>query len=403
MPRLTKQLPKYRRHKPSNQAVVTLNGRDFYLGPFDTPASRREYERLIAEYLAHSRQHPQTAVQPPDAGGEHAGDLTFNELFVRYWKQHVVGYYVKHGEPTSEQKNIRLAVKPLLELYGTTSVDDFGPVALRTYRQKLIDAGHCRKPINKAVDRVRRMLKWGGENEIISPLVHQRLLCVAGLKRGRSEAKESEPVLPVPMSHINAVLKHASPEIATMIRLQLLTGMRPQEVTLLCSDAIDTTDPRVWWYRPIRHKTEHHGRERRVALGPRAQNLLRPWLHPETEGFLFSPRRAMERLWAQRRSNRKSPMTPSQRSRTRVHNPRKAPWERYSTTSYGQAIAMLCKKAGVPRWGPGRLRHNAATAISKVRDLDAARVVLGQSSPAVTEIYAATDWGKAADVMARVG
>jgi len=96
-------------------------------------------------------------------------------------------------------------------------------------------------------------------------------------------------------------------------------------------------------------------------------------------------------------------MTPSQRSRTRVHNPRKAPWERYSTTSYGQAIAMLCKKAGVPRWGPGRLRHNAATTINKVRDLDAARVVLGQSSPTVTEIYAATDWGKAADVMARVG
>ena len=30
MPRLTSSSPKYRRHKSSGQAIVTLNGRDFY-------------------------------------------------------------------------------------------------------------------------------------------------------------------------------------------------------------------------------------------------------------------------------------------------------------------------------------------------------------------------------------
>jgi hypothetical protein len=32
--------PSYRLHKPSGQAVVTLNGKGFYLGAHDTPASR---------------------------------------------------------------------------------------------------------------------------------------------------------------------------------------------------------------------------------------------------------------------------------------------------------------------------------------------------------------------------
>ena len=47
MPRLTKSVPKYRKHRASGQAIVTLNGRDHYLGPHRTQASRIEYDRLI--------------------------------------------------------------------------------------------------------------------------------------------------------------------------------------------------------------------------------------------------------------------------------------------------------------------------------------------------------------------
>ena len=32
--------PKYRKHRASGQAVVTLNGRDIYLGPHGTKASK---------------------------------------------------------------------------------------------------------------------------------------------------------------------------------------------------------------------------------------------------------------------------------------------------------------------------------------------------------------------------
>ena len=43
--------PKYRRHKAKGLAVVTINGRDIYLGKYSSAASKEEYRRLIAEYL----------------------------------------------------------------------------------------------------------------------------------------------------------------------------------------------------------------------------------------------------------------------------------------------------------------------------------------------------------------
>jgi len=39
MPRLVEATPKYRRHKASGQAVVSIQGHDFYLGPWNSKAS----------------------------------------------------------------------------------------------------------------------------------------------------------------------------------------------------------------------------------------------------------------------------------------------------------------------------------------------------------------------------
>lgn len=72
------RLPKYRLHKGSGQAVVTLSGRDFYLGPYHSSTSRTEYDRLTAEWLAHGRRTP--------GHRGYAGDLSVNELLAAYWQ-----------------------------------------------------------------------------------------------------------------------------------------------------------------------------------------------------------------------------------------------------------------------------------------------------------------------------
>ena len=64
MPQPLKQ-PAYRLHKARDCAVVTLNGKNHYLGPWQSPESHEKYARLIAEWRA-NRNHllPTTAAGP---------------------------------------------------------------------------------------------------------------------------------------------------------------------------------------------------------------------------------------------------------------------------------------------------------------------------------------------------
>jgi hypothetical protein len=87
MPRTSgKSIPTYRKHRPTGQAVVTITGRDHYLGPHGTKASKLEYDRLIGEWIAAGRP-TSTAT---------ATDITIAELVKRY-KLHAEAYYAKGG------------------------------------------------------------------------------------------------------------------------------------------------------------------------------------------------------------------------------------------------------------------------------------------------------------------
>ena len=100
-------------------------------------------------------------------------------------------------------------------------------------RDELIRTGHCRRHINCEIHRVRRVFKWGVENEYVPAPIHHALVAVAGLKSGRSEAVESAPVQPVREPIVNAAISHLPAVVADMVRLQLLAGCRPGELCLL--------------------------------------------------------------------------------------------------------------------------------------------------------------------------
>ena len=120
---------KYSKHKASGQAVVTIGGH--YLGPHGTKASLIEYDRLIAEWMVNGRQLRVTA----DAG------LLVAELIKRY-REHVRQHYVENGKPTSEQHDIACALRFVRELYHGELVTDFGPLALKAVRHKMVEASH---------------------------------------------------------------------------------------------------------------------------------------------------------------------------------------------------------------------------------------------------------------------
>jgi hypothetical protein len=211
MPRLSKSLPKYCKHRASGQAVVTLNGRDFYLGPHNTKASKIEYDRLIGEWLANGRNLH---------NGE-ASDLTVAELLLQYWK-FAKGYYRKNGEQTSEVPAIKSALRPLRELYGSQPAQEFGPLALEAVRRRMISVGWSRGGVNGAVSRVRRVFRWGVSKELIPPSVSQALASMDGLRKGRSEAPERPPVCPVSDETVEDTIEHMSSVVADMVRLPFL-------------------------------------------------------------------------------------------------------------------------------------------------------------------------------------
>ena len=81
-------------------------------------------------------------------------DLTVVELVAAYWR-HAKEYYTGHAELGS----IKLALGHLKALYSCTPVADFGPLALRTVRPRMVDAGWSRRYVNRQTDKVRRMFR----------------------------------------------------------------------------------------------------------------------------------------------------------------------------------------------------------------------------------------------------
>ncbi len=228
--------PSYRLHKPSARAVVTLDGRDYYLGPHGSDESKAEYDRLLAEWLAHRSQVP--GPSGPDPG------LTVSELILRYWR-FAEGHYRWGGQPTRHLQNIRDAVRPVRALYGHSAAASFGPAAFKAVRKAMIDAGLARRTIAGRLGQVRQAFRWAVENDLVPPSTHQALMAVAGLAKGREGVKERPPIRPVSLEDVEAVLPHLSPQVAAMVRLQLLTGMRPGEATAMRADEVDRSGD-VW-------------------------------------------------------------------------------------------------------------------------------------------------------------
>jgi integrase len=398
MPKLLNRLPKYRKHT-SGQAFVELCGKRHYLGKWKSAESKAEYERLTAEWLAAGRQ-----IAPA------AQDATVNEITLAFWT-HAESYYrLPDGSPSTEIDNYRLSLRPLIAIYGHTPAAQFGPLELQAVRMKMIESGLARRTINQRVGRVKRLFQWAVSNALIPANVYHGLQAVDGLKMGRSAARETEPVRPVPDNHVNAVVDHLPPQLAACVELQRITGMRSTEVLSLRGCDLDVTGE-LWVYRPPLHKTAFRGHDKTIHLGPKAQAIIRPWLKADTQAFLFSPAEVMEAIRAAQRSQRKTPLTPSQAKRRGKRNPEKRPGDRYTARSYQHAIRQTIRRLNadadefnqIPKWHPHQLRHNAATRLRKEYGIEAARVVLGHRSAAITEVYAEIDHAKAADVMLKVG
>lgn len=246
-----KRVPKYALHKSSGQARVVINGKDIYHGVYGLPDSHKHYSEILAEW-SRGNSHP-------------VKDVKVRELTKLYF-EHCKVYYRKNGEVTGEVANVRAAIKYLNRKFRDTLVKDFDSLKLEVVRELMIEAGLARTTINNNISKLKTMFKWGANKKLIDKMVYLDVSTLAGLKAGRSMARETDPVRPVPDQFVEALEDHVTSPVWAMIQLQVLTGMRPREVLQMGSCDISTAG-KVWEYRPSSHKTQHRKKTRIIPLG----------------------------------------------------------------------------------------------------------------------------------------
>jgi len=253
--------------------------------------------------------------------------------------------------------------------------------------------------INSRIGGIKRFFKWCASRQHIPADVYTALTTVDGLRRGRSDARESVPVVAVARENVYAVLPFVSPQVAALIQVQYLCGMRPGEVTRMRRCELDTSGD-IWLYTPDEHKNAWRGHVLVKAIPRAAQDVLSPFLPAKVDAYLFSPKDADHWYRANRESNpqRKTPVYPCElrRREEAKRSPRRKAArpkrDHYDTDSYRQAVLYGISnalKAGiaVAPWTPNQLWHSIATEISQSIGQQAAQRWLGHAKLDTTGIY----------------
>jgi integrase len=436
----TTSLPSYRLRKGYSQAIVTLTDavtgkrKDYWLGEFGSPESREMYHRVLSRWESLNRRLPSPPPPPsPELAPEVAsalpanGDvwnarsipapapfrgITIGEV-IRAYRDHVDGTF----KPAT-RASIYMVMNLLDQVFGNTGADQFGPAKLRLLREQMIkgsgggSGGRGRKAwsrmtVNKAVHQVCAMFRWAASHEMLPVGIHTHLKTVPALRRGQSDAADYEPIRPVAPEVVEKTKPYLSRQIKALVELQLLTGARGGELLKLRPMDIRIDDAgKVWTIQPLDHKTAHHGHERTLFLGPKAQQVLAPFLKNLLPGdYLFSPAHAeRERRDAATAKRKTRPGQGHGPGTNRSADPKRKPGDFYTAAAYRNAIQCACERAGVPRWHPHQLRHTAGTLIRREFGLEAARIILGHSSASVTDaVYAQRDMERIAQVMGAIG
>lgn len=282
----------------------------------------------------------------------------------------------RDGEPSNRYRNCASSFRELRGLYGQEPAESLTPLRLAVCRQAMIERGLCCQYINRRLATIREAYRWAVRADFVPPAVLEGLACVQRVRP--NQAWPAPPVQPVALGDVEATLPFVRPArrnrpnpVANMVRVQLLTGMRPGEVVRMCGVDVDQS-AMPWVYKPPMHKNAWRGQERSIHLGPQTAVLLQPFLR--REGSLFVTKFGRH----------------------------------YSVQSYGQAVRRAVALAVQARviakpWTIGQLRHTWAVLCRQRDGLETVQEGLGHRQISTSEIYAPPDRKRAEAYALRYG
>jgi integrase len=247
------------------------------------------------------------------------------------------------------------------------------------FQRHLTDLGYATVQINKLFSAAKRVFTWGGKPyydlntwDKLPPIVTSEFLVDMNAIDPVTDGKENPPRQKVQKNVVAAIFPHVTETIADMLRLQLLTGMRPKELCEMHVGDIKKTkeefaeydrlfDNENWIYVLSKHKTEKHIGAKTIPLGMEEQEILTKYLNRPSDSFVF---------WNQH----ENPM---------------------NRACYDRSIKRVIDKHGLKKFIPYQIRHTVLSDISLDHGRDTARAVAGHTSEAMTARYDHSDLEKA--------
>jgi integrase len=355
------RMPKYRKHSTRNVGFVEWKKkRHYFKGAYNSIQSIAEYKKFVLEHVGSVAASPKPIASPGCTV-----NVLCRDFLVQLREQSLKNLRGTYG-------NYRNALQPFCKRYGNEQAASIGPRLLKEWQKELASKELSRGYINGSISKIKQVWRWAASEEILPASVWHGLQSVKSLAPGKTPAREAVKRKPLPWSHLQELLPSLSPNVRAMVLLQWHSGARSQSIVMACPSQFERDGDFLLW-RP-RHKTETwgEGKELVIPLGPRAQEVIGPFLKGRPDRPMFCPR------WFGK-------------------NPRYG--DRYTSGSYHDciqhAIRRLNKRNQVahvpalPLWTPHQLRHAKGHAVRKIYGLEAAQAVLGHESLSATEIYSA--------------
>ena len=427
-------LPKITVHPRSGHARVRYNGKEIWLGKHGSPEAQQKYDQLIHEIVSSRLQikppsvrtpaTPKQLDQKPAEKETSVEVLTLNpstqptamtvaEVCSRFFIYAEKEYRRPNGTHTGTLGDIKTAIRALRQFDGMSAAS-FGPVLLEELMHELAsEKVRCvknggkidyrpRKTINRTIKTIRMIFGWAVTRELVPPEKYMAMKTMKLLKAYRTNARELKKVRHVPDTVIEQTLPHLPKVVSDMVRFQRLTGVRPGELCSLRPEDVDRSEV-TWLWRLSNHKNAWRDHTREIHIGPKGRAILEPYLdRPDHQNCFLSSESELIRN-RERRSNRASPMTPSQWARRKKSVQKYRKVTAYTVDSYRRAITRACEKSSISAWSPNQIRHTAATEARAKHGLDAAQLRLGHKHASTTEIYADLNRHRAAELAEQLG
>ena len=205
----TSPVPKYRHHKARDLAVVRIDGKDRYLGKFNSPESHVKYRRLLVKYCQGSLRRPVRSVTV--------------SIFTALYEERC---NIRHQGAT--RNSYRRTINEFCALFPQLDTYDLKYWHIEAFQTHLIKTRErTAATINDHLARLKRIFLWAVRKDYMPANAIGFFELLERVKSNWPGVKARRAINPVPLELIHKVLPDLPLNVAAMIMFQLKTACRP--------------------------------------------------------------------------------------------------------------------------------------------------------------------------------